>query len=353
MPTILKRFPFFIALLVLLSIAYVGIQTRTAHAAPTQPTVPAGSCGDTVSDDAQLFGNRVGDVLAQAQATNSSLQADTRVVTVTQDKLAGSNLHDYYYFVQSKCPNWAGQNLIVLVVAKGYDPFLHLGSAFNGKITAADFQQMTLNNRAQLTSGNYAQGSINVLQQVQKKLSPDYTWLWVTLAVLAILIIGGILAFVLLRRRQNATVETQAREQAVAAKEATINLISSLGKKSKDLSPRMEILLVLLPPNTATQLHNLFETSKEKQSRAEEHLGNLLSNPATNLTGKVAQADQYAQAQRAYQQLYNEAQEPQYLLQGVGTAVDRLERNPQEPIDFRQLLASGSAQRGISQPEYS
>jgi len=160
--TIFKRLFLFTVLFVLLAIAGVGLQTHIAHA---KQTVPMGSCGDTVSDDAQLFGNRVGDVLNQAQSINNAVQADTRVVTVSQETLSGKSLSDYYYYVQSKCPNWAGQNFIVFVVAKGFDPFLHLGSTFNGKMTAADYQQMTLGVRSQLTSGNYAQGTIDVMQQ--------------------------------------------------------------------------------------------------------------------------------------------------------------------------------------------
>jgi len=349
MITIFKRLLLFAVLFVPLALACVGLQTSVAYA---KQTTPMGSCGDTVSDDAQLFGNRVGDVLNQAKAINDSLQADTRVVTVTQDKLAGGTLQAYYNFIQSRCPTWNGQNSAVLVVAKGYDPFLHLGSKFSGNMTTADFQQMTLSIRPELVNGNYAQGTVDLLKQVQKKLSPDYTWIWVTLAVLVVLVVGGILTFMLLRRRQNVAVESGARDQAMAAKQAAVNLTSSSSKKSRELSPRVEILMALLPANTATQLRSLFETANEKESRVEERLGNLLSSPDTNLAGKTAEVERYQQMQRDYQQVYSEAQEPQYLLQGVETAVDRLEKNPQEQLDFRQLLASGSPQRGISQPGY-
>jgi len=53
-----------------------------------------------------------------------------------------------------------------------------------------------------------------------------------------------------------------------------------------------------------------------------------------------------------YQEVYNEAQEPQYLLQVVENAVERLEKNPQEQIDFRQLTAPGFPRGGISWPGY-
>ena len=76
---------------------------------------------------------------------------------------------------------------MVLILAKGNEPFLHLGSNFSAKMTAADFQQMTLSIRSEFTNGNYAQATIDLLKQVQKKLSPDYTWIWVTLAVLVAL----------------------------------------------------------------------------------------------------------------------------------------------------------------------
>src|SRR6266516_7082806 len=135
--TTLKRLPFFMVLFVMLGLVFVGLQTKTVHA---QQIIPAGSCGDTVSDDAQLFGSRIGDVLNQAKAINDSLQADTRVVTVSQSKLTGSSLKAYYNYIISQCPNWAGSTSIVLVLAKGNEPFLHLGSKFSGKMTAADFQ---------------------------------------------------------------------------------------------------------------------------------------------------------------------------------------------------------------------
>src|SRR6266567_3600969 len=200
--TILKRLPFFVVLFGTLALVFIGLQAKTVHA---QQAIPLGSCTDTVSDDAQLFGSRIVDVLNQAKAINDSLHADTRVVTVSQSELAGSSLKAYYNYIISKCPNWTGPNFIVLVLAKGQEPFLHLGSNFSGKMTAADFQQT-----------------------------------------------------------------------------------------------------------------------------------------------------QYAQMQGAYQEVYNEAQEPQYLLHAVQTAVQRLESNPQEQIDFQQLTTQSLAQgqRGISQPGY-
>src|SRR5437667_12217062 len=133
--TILKRFPLFVVLFVSLAIACIGLQAKTAQA---QQAMPFGSCGDTVSDDAQLFGSRIVDVVNQAKAINDSLQADTRLVTVSQDRLAGSSLKAYYNYILSKCPNWTGANAIVLILAKGQEPFLHLGSDFSGKMTAAD-----------------------------------------------------------------------------------------------------------------------------------------------------------------------------------------------------------------------
>src|SRR5437763_3177764 len=131
MMTILKRFPLFVVLFATLAIPFIGLPAHSAHA---QQGRPFGSCGDTVSDDAQLFGSRIGDVVIQAKAMNDSLQADTRVVTVSQDKLAGSSLRAYYNFILSKCPNWTGPNPIILIMAKGQEAFLHLGSNFSGKM---------------------------------------------------------------------------------------------------------------------------------------------------------------------------------------------------------------------------
>jgi hypothetical protein len=335
-----------------LAVTSISLQAQSAHA---QQANPLGACGDTVSDDAQLFGSRIIDVLNQAKAVNDSLHADTHVVTVSQNRLAGSSLRDYYYYIQSKCPTWGGPNAVVLIVAKSTEPFLHLGNQFSGKITAADFQQMTLSVRSELTNGNYAQATIDLLKQVQKKLSPDYTWIWVTLAVLVVLGVGGVLAVVFVRRRQAVAVATNAQENAIEAKQAAVNAISPLGKKIEELSPRIEVLLALIPKVTATQLSGLFETAKEKASRVQEHLGNLLGNPDTNPSSKTLHLEQYAQVQRDYQEVYNAAQEPQYLLHAVETAVQRLERNPQEQINFHQLTTQGLPQghRPISQPGYS
>src|SRR5213080_4296386 len=124
--TILKRLPFFVVLFGTLALVFIGLQAKTVHA---QQAIPSGSCGDTVSDDAQLFGSRIVDVLNQAKAINDSLQADTRVVTVSQSQLAGSSLKAYYNYIVSQCPNpsWTGPNFIVLILAKGQEPFLHLG----------------------------------------------------------------------------------------------------------------------------------------------------------------------------------------------------------------------------------
>src|SRR5207237_8949432 len=105
MMTILKRFPLFVVLFVTLALTFIGLQAQTAHA---QQAMPLGSCGDTVSDDAQLFGSQIVDVLNQAKAMNDALQADTRVVTVNQSKLAGSSLRDYFSYIESKFPTGVG-----------------------------------------------------------------------------------------------------------------------------------------------------------------------------------------------------------------------------------------------------
>jgi hypothetical protein len=338
-----------VVLFVTLALVFIGLQAKPVQA------IPSGSCGDTVSDDAQLFGSRIVDVVNQAKAINDSLQADTRVVTVSQDRLAGSSLKAYYNYILSKCPNWAEPNAIVLILAKGQEPFLHLGSNFSGKMTAADFQQMTLSISSQWTNGNYAQATIDLLKQVQKKLSPDYTWIWVTLAVLVVLAAGGVLAVVFVRRRQAVAVATNARESAIHTKQAAVNAISQLSREIEELSPRIEVLLALVPQGTAMQLRGLFETAEGKARRVQERLGNLLGNPDTNPGSKTFQPAQYAQLQGAYQEVYNEAQEPQYLLHAVQTAVQRLESNPQEQIDFQRLTTQSLAQgqRSISRPGYS
>ena len=163
------------------------------------------------------------------------------------------------------------------------------------------------------------------------------------------------MAVVFIRRRQTVAVATNARESAIGAKQVAVNAISLLSKQIEDLSPRIEILLALIPGVTATQLRGLFEAAKEKASRVQERLGNLLGNPDTNPGGRTLQVEQYAQMQRGYQEVYNEAQEPWYLLRAVETAVQRLERNPQEQIDFQQLTAQGlpQGQHYISPPGYS
>jgi TPM domain len=350
--TILKRLPFFVVLFGTLALVFIGLQAKTVHA---QQAIPLGSCGKTVSDDAHLFGSRDEDVLKQAKAINDALQADTRVVTVSQSQLAGSSLKAYYNYIVSQCPNWTGPNFMVLVLAKGQEPFLHLGSNFSGKMTTADFQQMTLSIRSEFINGNYAQATIDLLKQVQKKLSPDYTWIWVTLAVLVVLVAGGVMAVVFVRRRQRVAVAATARENAIHTKQAAVNAISQLDREIEELSPRIEVLLALIPQGTAMQLRGLFETAKGKASRVQERLGNLLGNPDTNPSSKTFQPTQYAQMQGAYQEVYNEAQEPEYLLHAVQTAVQRLESNPQEQIDFQQLTTQSLAQgqQGISRPGYS
>ncbi|HYK87085.1 MAG TPA: hypothetical protein VEV19_17070 [Ktedonobacteraceae bacterium] len=338
MMTILKRLPFFVVLFGMLAFLFIGLQTEPAHA---QQAMPAGSCGDTVSDDAQLFGSRIGDVLNQATAINNALQADTRVVTVSQSKLAGSSLKAYYNYIVSQCPTWTGSNAVILILTKGSEPFLHLGSKFSGKMTSADFQQMALSVSSEFASGNEAQGTIDLLKQIQKKLTPDYTWIWVTLGVLVVVVAAGVVAGMVVRRRQMAASAASARESAMQMKQAAVNTISQLGEEIEALSPRIQILQALIPQGTAMQLGHLFGEAQEKTRRVQEHLGNLLGNPDTNPGSNTVQPSQYMRMQGAYQEVYNEAQEPQYLLQFVQAAVQRLESNPQEQIDFQQLTTQG------------
>ncbi len=326
------------------------VQAKVVYA---QQARPLGSCGDTVSDDAQLFGNRIADVVNQAKTFNQSLQADTHVVTVSPDKLAGRSLKAYSDYIQSQCPAWTGQNTALFILAQGQEPFLHLGSTFSGKITSADFQQMTLGLAPELKSGNYAQGTIDLLKQVQKKLSPDYSWLWITLAVVLVLIAGIVVAVLVMQRRRAAGAIATAREQATQAKQVAVNAISPLSQEIEELSPRIEVLQALIPAATANQLRGLFENAREKTNRVQENLGNLLGNPDTNPNSATLQPKQYAWMQRSYQEVYNEGREPRYLLNAVETAVQRLERNPHDQIEFQQLVAQGYSQGRIARPGYS
>ena len=84
----------------------------------------------------------------------------------------------------------------------------------------------------------------------------------------------------------------------------------------------------------------------------QERLGNLLGNPDANPSAKTLQLDYYAQLQHAYQEVSSQAQEPMYLLNAVETAVQRLESNPQEQIDFHQLTMQALSQSNsrVSQP---
>ena len=84
MMTFLKRLLLIVVLFVPMAITFFGLQVQTVRV-HAQQAMPSGSCNDTVSDDAQLFGNRIVDVVNQAKAVNDSLQADTRVVTVGQN----------------------------------------------------------------------------------------------------------------------------------------------------------------------------------------------------------------------------------------------------------------------------
>ena len=346
--TLLRRLSLCGILFIPLIIALIGLETTAAYA---QPIVSLGSCDSTISDDAQLFGNRVGDILNQAQNLNKSLQADTRVITVSQSTLNGKTLKSYFDYVESRCPTWAAPNIVVLVIAKGNEPFLHLGSTFSGKMTVADFQQMTQSIRSEFLNGNYAQVAIDLLQKVQKKLSPDYTGLWITLAVVVVLLVGAALAFMAFRRRQTATVVATAREHANQAKQAAVDRIGPLSGRINELRPRIDVLMALIPPATANQLQGVFANVQEEANRVQEHLGNLLGNPDSNPNTATMRPEQYGQMQRNYQMIYNEAQEPLQLLHGIETAVQRLESNPQEPVNFQQLRAQ-SSQR-ISPPGYS
>ncbi len=337
---ILKR----VSLLLILSVIMIGaLVAMRGETAVAQELRAAGSCGDTVSDDAQLFAGRSLDVLNQARAINQALQADTRVATVTTSKLVGQSLKSYADHIQRQCPTWAKQNTVLLLLTQGNEPFLRLGSAFSGRMTAADFQQITLGLRSQFASGNYAQGTVDLLKQVQNKLTPNYTWLWVTLGVVALLVVGGVLAFMMLRRRQAATVATSARQSAVQAKQAAVNEISPLQQKIDELTPRIEVLQALVPEGTAASLRGLFEAAKGHASNVQEGLGNLLGNPDTNPNTEGLPVERYGQMQRSYQQVRSVAQEPVQLLNTVETIVQRLEQNPHERIDFQQLLPYGSA----------
>ena len=346
--TLLRRLSLFGILFIPILIALISLQTTAAYA---QPGVSLGSCDSTVSDDAQLFGNRVGDILNQAQNFNTSLKADTRVITVSQSTLNGRTLKSYYEYVASRCPTWAEPNIVALVIAKGNEPFLHLGNTFSNKMTVADFQQMTQSIRSEFLNGNYAQVAIDLLQKVQKKLSPDYTGLWITLAVVVVLLVGAVLAFMAFRRRQTSAVAATARERANQAKQAAVDMIGPLSERINELRPRIDVLVALIPSATANQLQGAFANAQEEANRVQEHLGNLLGNPDSNPNTAPLRPEQYQQVQRNYQMIYNEAQGPLQLLHGIETAVQQLERNPQEPVNFQQLMAQGPQR--ISPPGYS
>ena len=139
----------------------------------------------------------------------------------------------------------------------------------------------------------------------------------------------------------------------MAAKQAAVDIVSSLGKMSKDLTPRVDALLALVPTTTANSLRALFQTAQGQQGRIEEHLGNLLSSLDARPNGNGPQIDYYKRMQLNYQQVYNEARGSQNLLQAVETAVTTLEQNPQAQINFRQLTMLDGPQEGIVQQGFN
>ncbi len=304
-------------------------------------TKPVGSCGDAVNDDAHLFANNFSDVVGEVQKVNKDLGADTRVVTVTTALLAGSSLKSYANYIEGKCPTWQTTHLILFIISPGLEPFLRLGSDFSGKLTPAAFQQI-LSSKVQpeFQTHNYSGGTIAGLDELRKQLVPNYTWIWITAGVLVLLIIAGLGAFFIMQRRQVHTGATQAQTDEINFKKQAVNSVDHLKGKIENLSPRVQILLALVPRSTATQLSGLLETANGETSRLQESLGNLLGNSSTNPDDKTLLTKaQYEPIIYAYRGIYTEAQEPEHLLSALEMAVQDLEQNPQAEIDFQRLTA--------------
>jgi uncharacterized membrane protein YgcG len=260
-----------------------------------------------VIDDANIFGNRTGEVETAATKLLSK-GADVRVRTILTYG-SSANLDQYEAQLEQQSPSWLGQNgdrknnLIVLIIStQERQTGLYYGSVWDSILANNWLRIQTDIMNPLFRNGDYVTGTIRGLAEIQRLIetngqtsAPVQTpkgasnWWIVPLVILVIVaLLVGLLVFYNFRKSRAR--QLAIRQKAILAKQAAASGINQLIETTQMLEIKVNVISGQVVPDESTVLSEGLEKAKrltDQSSQAYSELSHSAGDPENPRLGEA------------------------------------------------------------------
>lgn len=317
------------------------------------PASAQGSCDALVADDANVFGEKIGNVEAAAQDLVNA-GADVRVYTIKTYSSVG-NLDKYESEVESECSSWRAadggrkNNLIVLMVAvENRKTGLYYGSQWTDALDAKwpQIQKKVMNPR--FRDGDFAGGFAEGLQEVKKEIESVTTppsrrggslvALWIVLAIVGIpaaLLIGFFAYRARVSHRKERDKRAVAQQKARLAKQAAAARGNEWPERLQMLEIKVNAITAQMSDEAVRPFLNEFTGAKQMGDDAVESYSDLRQSAGDPDRAGRSEAE-YLAVERAYQEVVTKLKEAEVLAKSLE---GRIARFSQEIAEIPDKLA--------------
>jgi uncharacterized membrane protein YgcG len=225
-----------------------------------------------VIDDAQIFGNKIGDIEAAAGKL-TSLGADIRVRTISTFGSSG-NLDQYEAQLEKQSTSWVDSNgerknnLIVLIITlQERQTGLYYGAYWDGILNDQWLRIQTEIMNPLFRNGDYAGGTTRGLAEIQRLIQPkpqtqaasqplnsSNGWIFPIVLVALILIVIGLFLFI--NYRKKLARRQAARQKALLPKQAAASGINELNETLQLLEIKVNVMAAKVASDEAALLNS-------------------------------------------------------------------------------------------------
>ena len=260
-----------------------------------------------VIDDANIFGNRTGEVEAAA-AKLVSKGADLRVRTILTYGSA-ANLDQYEAQLEQQSPSWLGQNgdrknnLIVLIIStQERQTGLYYGSLWDTILGGNWLRIQTDIMNPLFRNGDYVAGTVQGLAEIQRLIenngqttAPVQTSKgssnWWIIPVVILVIIGLLVGlFIFFNSRKSRARQLAMRQKAILAKQAAASGINQLIETTQMLEIKVNVISGQVVAGESTALREGLEKAKrltDQSSQAYSELSHSAGDPENPRLGEA------------------------------------------------------------------
>jgi uncharacterized membrane protein YgcG len=277
-----------------------------------------------VLDDANIFGNRIGEVEAAANKLVSQ-GGDVRVRTILTYGAAG-NLDQYEAELEQQSPSWLGQdddrksNLIVLIISlQEGQTGLYYGAYWDNVLGDEWLRIQTDIINPFLRSGDYAGGAIKGLEEIQQLIAGNEQSKsrWWLVPVVIVAIIGAIIGLVLyMSYRKKRTKQAAARQKAMLAKQAAASGINELIETTQMLEIKVNVTAEKVVSDDAALLRDGLETAKRLINQSSQTYSELSHSAGDPENPRLGEAE-LAAIEPEYQKILGNLRQARAAIEGV------------------------------------